>query len=76
MPIVFNAYSLIQEIPQSYEEAMSSPNSTKWKAAMDHEIHTLTENHTWDLTILPESRQETKGRWVYTIKQGRNPGEV
>ena len=70
------AYSVIPEIPQSYEEAMSSPDSTKWKAAMDHEIHTLTENQTWDLTVLPKSRQETKGRWVYTIKKSSKPGEV
>ena len=70
------AYSVIPEIPQSYEEAMSSPDSTKWKAAMDHEIHTLTENQTWNLTVLPKSRQETKGRWVYTIKQSSKPGEV
>ena len=56
------AYSEIPEIPQSYEEAMSSPDFIKLKAAMDHEIHTLTENQTWDLTVLPKSRQETKGR--------------
>ena len=55
---------------------MSFPDSTKRKAAMDHEIHTLTDNHTCDLSILPESCQETKGRWVYTIKQGSNPGDV
>eukprot|EP00794_Sanderia_malayensis_P017213 gene17213-18934_t len=70
------AYSLVLSIPQSYEEAISSEDADKWKAAMDFEIKTLTENHTWELIRLPESREKTKGRWVYALKQGKNPEEV
>ena len=43
---------------------------------MDNEIKTLTDNKTWDLTPLPENRTETKGRWVYTLKQGEKTGKV
>ena len=49
---------------KTYEEAIHSKDAEKWKAAMDNEIKTLKENHTWDITPLPESRTETKGRWV------------
>ena len=38
---------------------------------MDHEIHTPTENQTWDLTVLPKSCQAK-----HTIKQSLKPGEV
>ena len=43
---------------------------------MDNEIKTLADNKTWDLTPLPENRTETKGRWVYTLNQGKKPGKV
>ena len=55
---------------------MTSLNAENWKVAMDCEIKTLHDNHTWELTKLPENRSETKGRWVYTIKQGKQPGEA
>ena len=70
------AYSAITEIPHSYEEAIASPDAEKWKAAMDVEINTLNANETWELTPLPQDRKETKGRWVFTIKQGKEPGRV
>ena len=43
---------------------------------MDCEITTLHDNHTWELTKLPHDGSETKGCWVYTIKQGKQPGNV
>ena len=43
---------------------------------MDCEIKTLHDNRTWELTKLPHDPLETKGRWVYTIKQGKQPGNV
>ena len=70
------AYSVIPEIPLSYEEAIASRDAEKWKAAMDIEIDTLSTNETWELTPLPQDRKETKGRWVFTIKQGKEPGRV
>ena len=70
------AYLAIASIPLTYEEAIKSPDAENWKAAMDCEIKTLHDNHTWKLTKLPHDRSETKGRWVYTIKQGKQPGNV
>ena len=70
------AYAAITSIPLTYEEAITSPNAENWKAAMDCGIKTFHDNHTWELTKLPENRSETKGRWLYTIKHGKQPGEV
>ena len=70
------AYAAILNIPSTYEEAVQSKDAYKWKAAMDKEINTLMDNETWDLTPLPENRTVTKGRWVYTLKQGKEPGKV
>ena len=66
----------MENLPQSYEEAVSSDDGMKWKAAMDAEINTLQENDTWSIQELPPDRTETKGRWVYSLKQGKKPGEI
>ena len=65
------AYFAIASIPLTYEEAITSPDAENWKAAMDCEIKTLHDNHTWELTKLQYDRSETKGCWVYTITQGK-----
>ena len=70
------ACTAIPVIPETFEQAISSPDAEHWKAAMDAEINMLTENHTWEIKPLPSDRVETKGRWVYTIKQGKQQNEV
>ena len=70
------AYRAMLNVPQTYEEAISSEDSQQWKTAMDREIQTLKQNDTYDLVTLPVDRAETKGKWVYTLKQGRRPEEV
>ena len=63
------AYAATTSIPLTYEEALTSPNSENWKApGISYSIR-------WELTKLPENRSATKGRWVYTIKQGKQPGK-
>jgi len=63
-------------IPETYEQAISSDQAKQWKAAMDTEMDMLAENDTWEVTPLPDGRTETKGKWVYTIKQGKQDSEV
>jgi hypothetical protein len=62
-------------VPQSYEEATSSANSTKWKLAMEDEIRSLNENDTFHLTPLPEGRNSVGGKWVYSIKENSDGSE-
>ena len=55
--------------PQTYQEAMDSPESSDWKAAMEEEMNSLTENNTFTLSDLPEGKNAVGGCWVYTIKE-------
>ena len=64
-----------RNVPQSYECAISSPESGKWKIAMDEELNSLWDNDTFELTSLPEGRTSVGGKWVYTIKLGPNGEE-
>ncbi|KAL9986763.1 hypothetical protein ACROYT_G000956 [Oculina patagonica] len=58
--------------PQTYQEAMESPESSNWEAAMKEEMNSLTENNTFTLSPLPEGKNSVGGRWVYTIKESSN----
>ena len=40
----------------NYEEAMMSPDSTKWLEAMKSEIGSMYENKVWTLVDLPDDR--------------------
>ena len=40
-------------VPQTYAEAMNSPNATEWRKAMEEEMESLKENDTFELTTLP-----------------------
>lgn len=54
--------------PRTYKEAIESPEAKLWIAAMDEEIKSLTENHTWTLTNLPENRKAVGCKWIYKRK--------
>ena len=59
----------VSGFPETYQEAIESPDAELWKAAMREEMNSLNENNTYTLTALPEGRQTVGGRWVYTIKE-------
>ena len=62
--------------PQSYSDAMTSPDSVLWKEAMEEEMKSLNENETFILNTLPEGRTAVGGGggrggggWMYTVKK-------
>jgi hypothetical protein len=57
-------------IPNTYRQAMESPDSEQWQKAMDEEMASLEENETFDVVDLPPNTEAVGGRWVYTIKDG------
>ena len=70
------AYRAMLNVPQTYEEVISSEDSQSWRMAMDREIQMLKQNDIYELVTLPSNRVKTKGKWVYTLKQGKSPEEV
>jgi len=44
---------LLKNEPQTFKEAMSSPEAPYWKEAVNIEIESIMHNHTWKLVNLP-----------------------
>ena len=44
---------LLENEPQSFQEAMNSPKGHLWKEAIKSEIDSILQNHTWELVDLP-----------------------
>lgn len=65
-------YRLTSGVPQTYKEAVTSPDSVSWTKAMDDEILSLKENKTFTLTKLPQGKSAVGGRWVYAIKRNED----
>ena len=54
--------------PTNYEEAMVSPDSTKWLEAMKSEMGSMYENKVWTLVDLPYDRQAIENKWIFKKK--------
>ncbi len=54
--------------PETYKEAINSPNATEWIDAMHAEINSLNENQTWILVPKPRDRKIISSKWVYKTK--------
>ena len=54
--------------PTSFEEAMSSDNSSKWLEAMEDEIKSMSTNKVWDLEPIPKGAKTVGYKWVYKTK--------
>ncbi|UYV68871.1 hypothetical protein LAZ67_6001387 [Cordylochernes scorpioides] len=54
--------------PQSFEEAVHSPETVYWRKAMEDELRVLQERGTWELSTLPPGKKPISSRWVYKVK--------
>ena len=55
--------------PSTVREAQSSPNSTKWKEAMEREMKSLHSNKVWELVEPPPDR---RSKWIFKRKVDAN----
>jgi transposase InsO family protein len=55
--------------PNTYDQAMTSPDKQHWMEAMSSEIQKLTELDTWELVPRPDDKPVVKSRWVFTRKK-------
>ena len=63
----------VNQVPQSYSEAMKSYNKVKWKLAMDKEYKSLLKHNTFVLVDRPTDHEVITGRWVFSFKNNLNP---
>ena len=55
----------MEDDPASFEEAMSSDQSSKWLKVMEDEIKSMNANKVWDLEIIPKRVKTVGYKWVY-----------
>ena len=51
---------------------MASNDREDWVKAMQEEMQSLYENHTYDLVELPKERRALKNKWVHMLKTEEN----
>ena len=59
---------MFQEVPNSYQEAMNSPEKDKWLKTSQEEFKGLTEMGVWRLVDHPDDHKTIKCRWTYVLK--------
>ena len=57
---------------ERFEEAMGDVNKNQWVDAMEDELKSLQDNHTFELVTLPKGKRALKNRWVYRLKHDEN----
>lgn len=62
-------------IPETVEQALSSPYAEEWKKAMDDEYESLLSNETWTLAELPSGKKALPSKWVFATKTD-NSGNI
>lgn len=59
---------LLENEPQTFKAAMSSSDSTFWKEAVNSEIESILNNHTWKLVDLPPENKPLGSKWIFKRK--------
>ena len=59
---------MFQEAPNSYQEALNSPENDKWLAAPQEEFKGLTEMGICKLVDCPSDCKTIKCKWTYVLK--------
>lgn len=66
--INLEAHMVEMIIPQSYDEALQSPQYQNWQEAMTQEINMHMRQHTWEIVIPPPKAKIIPSKWVYNVK--------
>ena len=59
---------MIENEPLTYQQAMSSPDAPYWKEAVNNEIESILQNHTWELVDLPKGSKPLGYKWIFRKK--------
>ena len=59
---------LLEDEPQSFKEAMLSPEAPYWKEAINDEVESILHNHTWEVVDLPPGSKPLGYKWIFKKK--------
>ena len=59
---------LLEDEPQRFKEAMSSPEAPYWKEIINDEVESISQNHTWELVDLPSGSKPLGYKWIFKKK--------
>ena len=59
---------MVENEPQTFHEAVTSPESPLWKEAIKSEIDSILQNHTWELVDLPPGCKPLGCKWIFKRK--------
>ncbi|KAL0307596.1 UNVERIFIED_CONTAM: Retrovirus-related Pol polyprotein from transposon RE1 [Sesamum angustifolium] len=59
---------LLENEPRTINEALSSPEAPFWKEAINGEIESIMQNHTWELADLPSGSKLLGCKWILKRK--------
>jgi hypothetical protein len=59
---------MLEDEPQSFKEVMSTPEAPLWKKAINGEIESILQNHTWELVDLPSGCKPLGYKWIFKRK--------
>ena len=73
----FTEYMMITDggEPEPYQEVMSHKKKLEWLGAMQDEMKSLHENHTYDLVKLPKGKRALKNKWVFRLNIEENSSQ-
>ena len=57
------------EEPENVSQALSGPQAEEWRNAMDAEIKSILDNHTYSLVSLPNGRKPIGCRFVFKVER-------
>uniref|UniRef100_A0A1Y1MYL6 Retrovirus-related Pol polyprotein from transposon TNT 1-94 n=1 Tax=Photinus pyralis TaxID=7054 RepID=A0A1Y1MYL6_PHOPY len=63
------------DVPNTYEEALRSENSSEWKKSIAEELQAHEENGTWELVPKPVGKNIIDSKWVFKVKR-TSQGEI
>ena len=54
--------------PQTYKEVITSPEALSWKEAINSEVESILQNHTWELVDIPPGSKPIGCKWIFKRK--------
>ena len=63
---------LLENEPLTFKEAMTSSEAQYWKEAVNSEIESIMNNHTWELVDLPPGNKPLGSKWIFKRKMKAN----